>query len=350
MMGCGVACTLVGFVLMWVLGGDVSSMCVTAGFFGGLGVLFGYDLHNRTYSKSWYPTIGMMGTFVGIVIGLFLLDLSDTNNMVNNLGALLNGLKLAFVTSIFGLLLSGIRKLLDSAGIYAIVVADPVEVSLKQIDKNTKQFNDDTTVVGQLELLRGDLKTFMGKMSNIAGDQLASAFNTVAADLNARLAEQFGENFKQFANAVDNLVAWQEQNREYMAEYMSQLRAFSDDYNSKLKMLVDAAGGLNDIVTRTGQEIDRLSTGLTAIADLADRAGKFEPAMKNMLESVNGVSDVMTNLASGANATIRGLNRNLAEAGKHVAGALGKFGDVVFEAYNKIDDLREQILDADDDE
>lgn len=80
-------------------------------------ILLAYDLLLHTYSKAWYPTIGMFGTFLGIFLGL--MDF-DTVNIENSLPVLLDGLKIAFLTSIAGLVFSIIRILLAKFGLCPI--------------------------------------------------------------------------------------------------------------------------------------------------------------------------------------------------------------------------------------
>ncbi|MDB4926638.1 MotA/TolQ/ExbB proton channel family protein [Mucilaginibacter sp.] len=48
-----------------------------------------------------FPTIGILGTFIGIAYGLWLFDV---NNIEKSIPALLNGLKSAFIASIFGII------------------------------------------------------------------------------------------------------------------------------------------------------------------------------------------------------------------------------------------------------
>jgi hypothetical protein len=50
-----------------------------------------------------FPTIGILGTFIGIAYGLFNFDV---NNIEKSIPALLEGLKTAFIASIFGIVLS----------------------------------------------------------------------------------------------------------------------------------------------------------------------------------------------------------------------------------------------------
>jgi flagellar motor component MotA len=48
-----------------------------------------------------FPTIGILGTFLGIAYGLFYFDVK---NMDESIPELLNGLKTAFIASIFGII------------------------------------------------------------------------------------------------------------------------------------------------------------------------------------------------------------------------------------------------------
>jgi methyl-accepting chemotaxis protein len=50
-----------------------------------------------------FPTIGILGTFIGIAVGLWKFDV---NNIETSIPALLQGLKTAFIASIFGIILS----------------------------------------------------------------------------------------------------------------------------------------------------------------------------------------------------------------------------------------------------
>jgi len=58
---------------------------------------------NHTDMKSVIVSIGVLGTFIGIALGLWNFD---TTNITRSVPELLEGLKLAFITSIAGMLIS----------------------------------------------------------------------------------------------------------------------------------------------------------------------------------------------------------------------------------------------------
>ena len=63
-----------------------------------------YSFKNQTTKHAhWCQSVGMIGTFLGIVYGLLSLNTEDLFNSVNGL---INGMSLAFITSLSGMILS----------------------------------------------------------------------------------------------------------------------------------------------------------------------------------------------------------------------------------------------------
>ena len=252
---------LVSGLLMSIMDTNIITVLTTVIFCAGMGWLFGYDLTKHTYNKSWYPTIGMLGTFVGIFIGLYGLDISNVNKVTASLSELLAGLRLAFITSIVGLIFSIMRKAWDSLGWNKIEEVDTDKV-LQSIDENTKQIDPNADIVEELVALKTEFKKFAVKVSETAAVQFSSALNEVASDLNNKLSEQFGANFKAFADSVDKLIDWQAKNKEYMEQYTKYLTDYTNTYNEKLDMLANSASSVEQIMSRTQQHIDKLNTSL----------------------------------------------------------------------------------------
>ena len=73
-------------------------------------VLTFLELKTKKDLKSQIVSMGVLGTFVGIFIGLQAFDPNDITNSVNDI---LVGLKTAFFTSIVGMTLSTILSLIE---------------------------------------------------------------------------------------------------------------------------------------------------------------------------------------------------------------------------------------------
>lgn len=231
------------------------------------------------YAPTLLTTLGILGTFAGIIAGLLHFDVNDIDNSI---GKLLAGLKTAFITSLAGMFLSITYKLLVSTGWISpkanseidedeIGIGELYSVMKEQVDGIAKLQaavggDNEGSLVGQMKLLRSDmgdnhksieklvdpatrflqnimtavyeqqgaftqfqdrlwikLQDFADMMSKSATEQVINALKEVIADFNQNLTEQFGENFKQLNAAVLELVQWQE-------NYKQQLNQMSDQY------------------------------------------------------------------------------------------------------------------------
>ena len=70
--------------------------------------------------------------------------------------------------------------------------------------------------------MRLKLEEFADMMSRKATEQVIAALKTVIQDFNNNLTEQIGENFKQMNAAVLELVTWQENYKQQLAEMKAQ--------------------------------------------------------------------------------------------------------------------------------
>jgi HEAT repeat protein len=81
--------------------------------------------------------------------------------------------------------------------------------------------NDDSTLVSQLKLSRQDTNDRLDALkkaqqealvilSEMGSKALVEALRDLIKDFNAKLTEQFGDNFKQLNEAVGKLVVWQD--------------------------------------------------------------------------------------------------------------------------------------------
>lgn len=234
------------------------------------------DKHHAftSYTPTLLTSLGILGTFTGIISGL--LDF-NTNDIDASIGPLLAGLKTAFITSLAGMLLSIIYKLITSTGVFSRVnevgvneseidIGDLYQVmkqsadGIEQLRKSISE-NDETSLVGQFKLLRSDLsdnhklvnkhllnssesltelvdmskeqqqnfkdfedrlwiklQDFADMLSKSATEQVIEALKEVIQDFNNHLVEQFGENFKALNEAVLKLVVWQDNYKEQLSD------------------------------------------------------------------------------------------------------------------------------------
>lgn len=127
--------------------------------------------HNEftTYAPTLLTSVGILGTFTGIVVGLLAFDASNIDGSIEHL---LAGLKVAFITSLAGMLSSILLKFLTSSNIVSkpeentikddVSAEDLYSVMLdqnKNIVKVQELLNDsaDSSLIGQIKLMRSDI-------------------------------------------------------------------------------------------------------------------------------------------------------------------------------------------------
>ncbi len=293
------------------------------------------------HTPNLLTSIGILGTFIGIVIGLLGFDSTDIDASI---GPLLDGLKTAFITSLAGMFLAVFFKILDSAGFVTRPEADGVPEAatpeqimasmIRQEQALTRLVtsiagDEESTLISQIRLLRSDasdnakalaeqIKTQSTKfaefqtklweelaivsetLSKSATEQVINALKDVITDFNTNLTEQFGDNFKRLDDSVKKLVDWQEQYKEQLKQMQDQyaLGVESIGHTRELVAAIqedtakipDTMNSLRELLETTQHQLQELERHLEAFRDMRDRAVEAVPQIKDQIDTI--VTDV----------------------------------------------------------
>ena len=277
---------------------------------------------------SVVTVIGVLGTFVGIAIGLYNFD---TSNIEESVPKLLDGLKIAFATSILGVFLSIILKCYalyerkrqagqtysgatidDLAGLLRDILAveqdkgNKTRDTLRAIERSLTG-EGDSTVLTQLQKLRTTVSDkqddlirsfneFAAQMAENNTNALIEALEGVMKDFNARINEQFGDNFRQLNEAVGRLNEWQEQYHQQMEALAAEFRIAAESIETSRQSLEvitersntisSVAEQLEPILQAMQHQIQQLNNHLTAFSALADNAGAAFPIIEGRLNQL----------------------------------------------------------------
>lgn len=264
---------------------------------------------------SIVTVIGVFGTFLGIAIGLY--DF-DPENIEASVPELLEGLKVAFGSSIVGILgsilLKGValnrqRKQASSKkpqgatiddlaetlkAIYEIQQSEGEETreTLRAIEKSLTG-DGDSTVLTQLQKLRTTFidafKDFATQMAENNTQALIKALEEVMRDFNAKINEQFGDNFKQLNEAVGRINDWQEQYRQQMDELAKEFRIAADSIE-KSRQSLEIIAERSDAIVSSAEKLDpilqTLQDQIEAFSALADNARNAFPIIEGRLNQL----------------------------------------------------------------
>lgn len=260
-------------------------------------------------TPSLLTGIGVFGTFTGIFLGLMDFDVARIDDSVPEL---LGGLKVAFATSVCGLLFSLLYRLGGSLLPLAAGGGDLAATFTairEELEAQTKALvgDDDASLSSTLGKLRNELRDgfseqkrafqeFAETMAENNSKALIEALEEVIRDFNTKLNEQFGENFKQLNLAVHALLEWQERYKAYIEDAQRKLEAVQESLAlaaSRLGTVVEAtdalpsqATALTTVVAQTRAQIVDLTDTLGGVAAVRERAANAFPEIEAALERV----------------------------------------------------------------
>lgn len=343
---------------------------------------------NRAHSFTQYAptlltTLGILGTFAGIITGLLAFDI---DNIDNSIGDLLAGLKTAFTTSLAGMALSIAYKLLVSTGWITPNLKDQIdeeEIGIVDLYGVMREQvagleelraaiggDSEASLVGQFKLMRSDvsdyqktsarslesmlemigkislnsekqinnftefqdrlwikLQDFADMMSKSATEQVINALKEVISDFNNNLVEQFGDNFKQLNESVLELVEWQE-------NYKLQLNQMSEQYQQGVQAIVQTESAVAHI-SEESKAIPLSMQELKAVLEIN----------QHQLEELERHLEAFKDIRDKAVEAVPEIRKQITETVEGMALATGELTKGVNES---ADQLKQAILDGSD--
>lgn len=286
-----------------------------------------------SYAPTLMTSLGILGTFTGIVIGLLHFDTADAAAIDRSIPLMLAGLKTAFITSLIGM--SGaiafksadawvysrrrkqaeLKETVTPEDIHEQLVRSNLQlVSLQQ----SLAGSEEGSLVGQIKLARSELndsarksaaerqefasrlwsemQNFSDLLAKSATEAVIEALRQVIVDFNKNLTEQFGDNFKRLDESVQKLVIWQ-------AQYIEQLTQMAEQYGEGVKAIdhtreaVERIGestasippsleSLQAVIQTNQHQIQELQRHLDVFIQMRDKATEAVPQIKAYLEKV----------------------------------------------------------------
>ncbi len=324
----------------------------------GLGFHLRWTRRGAALGPTLLTTLGIFFCFVGIAWGL--LDF-DTNDVKSSVPHLLQGIRTSFWASVAGIgfaLTIKLRVILfgDAAAPRAAAQTgasvDDLLFELQRLNK-TVSSTDSAGLLGQLQAARSDsnvrldrltaaFQAYAEKVAESNSKALIKALQEVIRDFNAKINEQFGENFQQLNAAVGKLVAWQAGHEAHLEALIVQETATRKnmteaslryaDLVNKSGAFVGVASALGDLLSGLETQRRQLEASLGGFARLLERAATGLPEIERRIVSMteqieHGVLANQQQLAAAfetANANLNGHLRQASEESKKQIAVLDK--------------------------
>ncbi|TLD85146.1 hypothetical protein LS70_000930 [Helicobacter sp. MIT 11-5569] len=274
--------------------------------------------------KSIIMSTGVLGTFVGIFIGL---QDFDVGNVENSVPSLLAGLQTAFYTSILGMALaillsilqkskavkSDFENMLDYFSLQAGKL-DKLEL-LGDLKRTTQELanshkaqveSQNTYQTQQIENFKileeafsntnATLKEAMHHLAKGASKELIAALQEVIRDFNIRITDQFGDNFKELNQAVTQMIAWQNSYKDSIAGLDSSLKNTLKVFDSTKESLQLIASRNSEVLEVYNALAHSIEASRIENEKLSALLSGFESMHTNAESALKGVEELSKNL------------------------------------------------------
>lgn len=327
--------------------------------------------------KSTIVSIGVLGTFFGVFIGL---REFDSNDISKSVPLLLEGLQIAFYTSIsgmfFALSLAIIQKLNpkhyasdDESGILKEIsqkldTLDQIKINTDSIEPTSKLVlsalhqikdvisdnnNNMTNLLKkEIEKIQNSLNKATETLAKGATEEIIKALETVISDFNNNLTEQFGDNFKQLNEAVIHMVQWQENYRSSIEDLEVKLSEAMKVFDAGVdngKVLFDEIfekfkTNLESLMESNKANQDELKKAMDDVFD------KFKINSQNLMESNISGQELLQKHIENSSESISEVGNvisSLKDDFNSIAEMSNKLGSVIETNQNQINSLQTHL-------
>ena len=265
-------------------------------------------LNFTSYIPSLLPALGLVGTFLGIFKGL---GEFDPGNIDLSLPILLDGLKLAFSTSIVGMVGSAIVKLISFT---QPEIVNEDTISEEDFYNQFKIQNENLLKIEKgIRDMEIKLTEFTSSLGESTVEQLIKAIESVIKDFNTKIEEQFGENFKKFNSGLESLLEWQ-------STYLTEL--------DKTKKAIDVSNGLIQQHEKTVEiihnRLNEIPSMLNPVSEVIETINKERKQTEETLDILSKLREDAENAIPTLQVSLRQLTDTLSNDISDVSNKLQK--------------------------
>ncbi len=281
------------------------------------------------YSPTLLTSLGILGTFVGIIIGLVHFD---TNSLDSSIDSLLAGLKTAFITSVVGIALSLLIRIITRCIKYpqdrsaeAVTPIDTLDAlheinaSIQALTKEQRAFTSNTskTMIGELNQI---VESFNEKLNSQFADGLTH-FSENLASIDKSLAH-FTQAFETINDSTKSIIEINHENVSTMEQVGQNLNALNDKFG-------DYFGQMNtlfELLDRSNTQLTELNNKALEYSDQSMQVVSLIPDINLNIESFNQNIETLRKTAHETiHESLTSLSENSQALGNHISQVTNAF-------------------------
>lgn len=296
-------------------------------------------------------SLGILGTFVGISYALLNFD---TQNLDLSIPILLDGMKMAFLTSAIGIALSILLKIMmlllgkENENQENKFIEEQIKKQTESLENtipnilnafiSLSEKNQRAAKIFEKKLFK-ELETFSQNLTERTTQHIIEALEGVVINFNDSLSHQFGENFARLDESVKNMLKWQKnyktlldtlsQNHQLNAATLVEVKDSMLMIENSIRNIPELIKDFEKLIKFNQKQIGRIGEEMMIFTDIKDKALETFPDIQTHFIRMADNIEVSTNEFN------KTLNKHTNNIGNNLANIANKMLDN-FEENTKI--------------
>lgn len=269
--------------------------------------------------------LGILGTFIGLTIGLQQFNTGNADEITRSIAPLIQGIKVAFHTSIYGMVFSlifsfvyknkidqatdAMDRFLDAYDHY--VVPDSKNESQRQMLAFQKTLADGMTEIGSSfsKVVADEVDSIMTPQMNRMNDTIekfayvasraqVDGVNAIVEKFLGEMNRQLNGAFNELGRSMKETADFEKENRNYMRDILREMDGMSSDLEKTSALLQKTMENMGQYVEWMNQinasTADQLHAAENQLAAMAAQSEAQQEYMRQFVEYTREISDSST--------------------------------------------------------
>ncbi|WP_339813090.1 MotA/TolQ/ExbB proton channel family protein [uncultured Imperialibacter sp.] len=230
-----------------------------------------------------FITLGLLGTFMGIAYGLINFDTSP-DLIKDSIGDLLDGLKTAFYTSIYGIVLN-------------LIFGNIVKYKMHAGHAREPEFESE---MAELNKMNDHLASLSANLANSIDNAIVESLKGVVDDVNntfkSFIDQLIEKNFDRLTESIDRLTTWQE-------EYFDEIQSIKNAYQQLVERhqtFVATTQNWVDTLDEIAGQTSHLAAIIEEFKAITDDESRFSEIIYQVKDSASNMKDASQALVKHA--------------------------------------------------
>ena len=284
--------------------------------------------------------LGVLGTFVGLQLGIGSLDLNDLGKLDQSIKPLIQGCSTAFSTSVWGVVCSLafiiVEKFLES------FARSPIRRLQERLNGLLFRYTPEESMV-ELQRSSEQTESILKGLAVAIGEQMQTAMNRLGGSITEAVRDALGGQAQDLGKMSADLMSQALSNElaKLQEAVTGMAERFGNEFNGASKQLHQTVAGFEPVVKALGATVN---TAQATVREAVDKLNAHEGVMTAMVEAAKRIDEAADKFAGLRDSLETSGQRNLIASEAQQKSAESNVA--VAEQYERIGERLPELRDA----